>query len=345
MAKSWADLSKEERDASGMTKKEYNKSTGYRSEVVAAEKATPAVSNSNQSPQESAAKQEQNSHLSSNTNSRSEAKERSQNYSYYKANEDGRGGTTYYGEEAHQQKAADDKARNERMHANKVAEFGEDLKGYSATTGKNIQGNTQNEQMRLDREESAYAYGQSRKDINAEKLKHGPAGVYGMQSAQGKYGTGKAYDGVGWYDDQTFDAFHKDNQLAALRRTFELSGSDFNYDEIQRSKNFGEFQGANMHLYDQYGEGREGYENWFNNYSIYGGENGMTRERLQQMEQQNLTVGGNYTYDLGNFKGSQDIMEFDKVMEVGRNQQNAIKDYQNSNEFLNKYGKYDWAQK
>ena len=28
MAKSWADMSKEERDASGQTKKEYNRSTG-----------------------------------------------------------------------------------------------------------------------------------------------------------------------------------------------------------------------------------------------------------------------------------------------------------------------------
>ena len=39
MAKSWADLSKEERAATGMTKKEYNRSTGYRAEVLANENA------------------------------------------------------------------------------------------------------------------------------------------------------------------------------------------------------------------------------------------------------------------------------------------------------------------
>ena len=39
MAKSWADLNKEEREATGMTKAEYNRSTGYRAEVIAAEQA------------------------------------------------------------------------------------------------------------------------------------------------------------------------------------------------------------------------------------------------------------------------------------------------------------------
>ena len=46
MAKSWADLSKEERDATGMTKKEYNQSTGYRAEVIANEQAAPPASSS-----------------------------------------------------------------------------------------------------------------------------------------------------------------------------------------------------------------------------------------------------------------------------------------------------------
>ena len=337
MAKSWADLSKEERDASGMTKKEYNKSTGYRSEVVAAEKATPAVSNSNQSPQESAAKQEQNSHLSSNTNSRSEAKERSQNYSYYKANEDGRGGTTYYGEEAHQQKAADDKARNERMHANKVAEFGEDLKGYSEETGRNIHGRNWNQQQKYEREKSNDAYRQSRLDIQAEKLKHGPAGVYGMQSAlenQSVDKVGAKFSHSPYLDDRT--AFNN-----ALVRTFQASGYDYNHDEVSRSKNQGQYNPMMDHLYEQYGGGREGHKNWYDNYSIYGGENGHDNEAFEAAHR-NLN---NYTFDLGNFTGSKDIMEFDKVMEIGRNQQNAMKDYQNSNEFLNKYGKYDWAQK
>ena len=34
MAKSWADLNKQERNNTGMTKKEYNRSTGYRDKVL-----------------------------------------------------------------------------------------------------------------------------------------------------------------------------------------------------------------------------------------------------------------------------------------------------------------------
>ena len=275
----------------------------------------------------------------SSSSSASEAKERAQNYSYYKADEGrfSRGGTTYYGEEARQQKAADDKARNEKMHAAKVAEFGEDLKGYSEETGRNIHGRNWNQQQKYEREKSNDAYRQSRLDIQAEKLKHGPAGVYGMQSAlenQSVDKVGAKFSHSPYLDDRT--AFNN-----ALVRTFQASGYDYNHDEVSRSKNQGQYNPMMDHLYEQYGGGREGHKNWYDNYSIYGGENGHDNEAFEAAHR-NLN---NYTFDLGNFTGSKDIMEFDKVMEIGRNQQNAMKDYQNSNEFLNKYGKYDWAQK
>ena len=44
MAKSWADLSKDERAATGMTKLEYNQSTGYRAEQIANEQSNPTPS-------------------------------------------------------------------------------------------------------------------------------------------------------------------------------------------------------------------------------------------------------------------------------------------------------------
>ena len=355
MASAWSKLSKEEQEASGMNKKEYNAAHGKKSSrETTSNKAQDLINRHTSSDfQEKkvsgteAANKPATSSSSSSSSSASEAKERAQNYSYYKADEGrfSRGGTTYYGEEARQQKAADDKARNERMHANKIAEFGEDLKGYSKETGRNIHGRNWNQQQKYEREKSNDAYRQSRLDFQAVKAEHGPAGVYGMQSAKGKYGPGGGQHGERWFDDPNKDAFDKDNQKYAIRRTLESSGYDFNYDEIQRSKNFGEFQKQNMHLYDQYGEGEEGYNNWYNNYSIYGGENGMTREKLQSMVDGNTTIGGNYQYSLGNFTGSQDIMEFDKVMEIGQNQQNAMKEYQASDEYKNKYGQYDWAYK
>ena len=336
MAKSWADMSKAEREAAGGDKKAYNKSTGQGKH---AESSSGSSSSSSSS--------------SSNSGSSGTSGSSSNSKKHYQATLDPISQAKLDREKEDQAKQAEAKERasNYLSQGNsKDAEYDKILKegGLNNHQYQNMvkaDQKVQYDKAQEFKQESAEAYGQSRRDINAEKLKHGPAGVYGMQSAQGKYGAGKEYDGVGWYDDTNTGAFHKDNQLAALRRTFELSGSDFNYDEIQRSKNFGEFQGGNMHLYDQYGGGRKGYENWFNNHSIYGGENGMTKEKLQQMEQQNLTVGGNYTYDLGNFKGSQDIMEFDKVMEIGKNQQAAMQNYQTSEEYKNKYGKYDWAQK
>jgi len=37
-------------------------------------------------------------------------------------------------------------------------------------------------------------------------------------------------------------------------------------------------------------------------------------------------------------------MDFDQVMETGQRQQDAMKNFQTSDEYMSKYGKYDWAQ-
>ena len=328
MAKSWADMSKEEREAAGGNKKAYNKSTGQ---------GKHADSSSSSSSSNSSSNSGNNSSSGNNSNHYQATLNPASQRILDRKNEQ-------KAQEAKQAEAKE-RASNYLSQGNsRDAEYDKILKEGGLTSSQYQQMARADQKAEYDKaqdfkRESAEAYGQSRKDIQAVKAEHGPAGVYGMQSAKGRYKDKK----IRWFDDPMYDAFHKDNQYLAINRTLESSGYDFNFDELQRSKNFGEFQKQNMHLYDQYGEGEEGYNNWYNNYSIYGGENGMTREKLQKMVDGHTTIGGQYKYDLGNFKGSQDIMDFDKVMEIGRNQQDAMKAYKTSDEYLDKYGQYDWA--
>ena len=186
------------------------------------------------------------------------------------------------------------------------------------------------------RRDSAEAYRQSRLDLQAAKAKHGPRGHYGMQSALENQSVAK----VGQKYAHSGDLNERQADRNALVRTFQNSGYDYSHDEVQRSLNDGAYQQQNSWIYDQYGGGREGWKNWRDNYSIYGGENAHNREAFMAESRDD----GNYTYDLGNFQGSQDIMAFDEVMEIGRNKQQAGRDFYNSQEFKDKYGQYDWAQ-
>jgi hypothetical protein len=196
------------------------------------------------------------------------------------------------------------------------------------------------EKQKVERKESAKAYGQSRKDIQAEKLKYGPQGVYGRQSAL----ENQSANNVGArYQDKGADMTAKERDEAALVRTLQNSGYDYSHAELQRSRGQGAYQVQNDYLYDQYGGGKEGWENWRENHSIYGGENAHNYDDFYN-NPDTAEVSGSFTYNTGNFKGSQDIMDLDKVLDAGRNQQDAIKNYQTSEDYMNKYGKYDWAQ-
>ena len=68
---------------------------------------------------------------------------------------------------------------------------------------------------------------------------------------------------------------------------------------------------TNSYLYDAYG----GYQNWYDNHSLFN----------------------------DNFTGSKDLMDFDEVMEIGQRQQDELKNYKTSDEYMSKYGQYDWA--
>ena len=215
--------------------------------------------------------------------------------------------------------------------------------GLNNTTFQKMQGadkKQQYEQQKVERKESAKAYGQSRKDIQAVKAKHGPKGVYGRQSAlenQSANNVGAKYQDKG----ESMTAKERDN--AALVRTLQNSGYDYSHAELQRSKGQGAYQAQNDYLYDAYGGGKEGWKNWRENHSIYGGENAHNYDDFWNNSETG-NVSGSFTYNTGNFKGSQDIMDLDKVLDIGRSQQDAIKNYQTSEDYMSKYGKYDWAQ-
>ena len=72
------------------------------------------------------------------------------------------------------------------------------------------------------------------------------------------------------------------------------TGYDYSHREMVRHRNKGAENKTMPGLYDEYG----GYDNWYNNHSLYG-ENGFT--------------------------GSKDLMDFDQVMETSQRQQDAMK--------------------
>lgn len=212
--------------------------------------------------------------------------------------------------------------------------------GLNNTTFQKMQGadkKQQYEEQKVERKESAKAYAQSRKDIQAAGAKEGKANIYSYQKANDNeaagYKAGK-YNDVEGADENT-------RERNALIRTFQESGYDYNYADIQRHQNQGKENKSMPGLYDEYG----GYDNWYNNHSIYSGENAYDKYTFEgKGGSARRDVGPGYTYDLGNFKGSQDVMNLDTVLEQGNARQDAMQNYQTSDKYMEKYGKYDWAQ-
>ena len=199
-----------------------------------------------------------------------------------------------------------------RRQAN-ITKYGADGKGFDPETGKNKNGYTRQQQAVADRRESAEAYRQSRLDLQAEKRKYGPSGIYGRQSARDTHersmnrGNPKVTGPAAVTDPKMIER----NEIAdALYDT----GYDYSHREMIRHRNKGAENGTIPGLYDEYG----GYDNWYNNHSLYG-EKGFT--------------------------GSKDVMDLDKVLKIGGQQQAAMKALKSSDGYLAKYGKYDWAQR
>lgn len=186
------------------------------------------------------------------------------------------------------------------------------------------------------RKESARAYGESRVELQKAKDAVGRRGVYHYQSAKKIQG-----DKLGEYTNVAGDT-DTQRERNAIIRTFQDSGMDYNHADVLRHMKGGAENKMFTGLYDDYG----GYKNWYDNHSIYSGDNAQAKDHLTNV---NSRVGGaeaehDYKLNLGNWKGSQDIMAFDKVMEQGQARQQAGQNYRNSEEFANRFGKYDWAQ-
>ena len=174
--------------------------------------------------------------------------------------------------------------------------------------GAELVGKVDPKQAKLDENE---AYRQSRIDIQNHKAQFGPENVYGRQSARDTHerSMSRGNPKVTGPQAQTSADMIAANELA---KNLYDSGYDYSHNEMIRHRNGGaDLSKTNSYLYDEYG----GYDNWYNNHSLYS----------------------------GNFTGSKDLMDFDKVMEVGQQQQDALKNYQTSDEYMSKYGQYDWA--
>ena len=167
------------------------------------------------------------------------------------------------------------------------------------------------EQKEKEYEKSHYAYKDANAEIQAIKLEYGPKNIYGRQSARDTHERSMARGNP----KVTGPAGNEDPYLISqneIAKQLYDSGYDYSHQEMARHANGGSDKSAmNSYLYDEYG----GYDNWYNNHSLYS----------------------------GNFTGSKDLMDFDKVMEVGQQQQDAMRNYQTSDEYMSKYGQYDWA--
>ena len=89
------------------------------------------------------------------------------------------------------------------------------------------------------------------------------------------------------------------------------SGHNFSWQDYNMNKNEGKKN--SQYNYDAYG----GYENWYNNHSVY---------------------------SEGGFKGSNNVMSSSEVASAERDRYNKLHEYKMSDDYMKKYGNYDWAQ-
>ncbi len=317
MAKSWDNMSKEEREASGQTKKEYNRSTGqstipkYNSEPTPTPTATPTPTptTSTKDGEVEAPSWYKNSDSSTpSTMQKGLTKEQweSKNAPIQQKKES----------EAAKVQAKEKASAYLKSGGSRDAEYDAILKegGLNNHTYQQMTRADQKaayEQTQIDRDKEREAYNQSRLDLQAHKAQFGPKNVYGRQSARDTHERSMARGNP----KVTGPAGNEDPYLISQNEIAQQlydSGYDYSHQEMARHANGGSDKSAmNSYLYDEYG----GYDNWYNNHSLYS----------------------------GNFTGSKDLMDFDKVMEIGQQQQDALKNYQTSDEYMSKYGQYDWA--
>ena len=314
MAKSWAEMSKEERK--GKNKKDYMRSTGQgvQGERAAAKEKAQARQEE-QSQQKKPDVPEMVKHHASGKmirnpallNKHEQAAVDKRNAEKQQANQ--------YNNLAKRMGEMD--AQRRHMSDDEYKESQGQFKDEFSAANKNMSSEQRRSfnQLRQQTTKNARqvevdAYKQSIAEVQAEKAKYGPTNVYGRQSARNTHegSMAKGNSKVTGPRDQASESMRERNRIAD-----ELydSGYDYSHNEMLRHYGGGKENKSMPGLYDEYG----GYQNWYDNHSLYS----------------------------GNFSGSKDLMDFDKVMETGQKQQDAMKNLQTSDDYMSKYGKYKWA--
>ena len=178
---------------------------------------------------------------------------------------------------------------------------------------KNAQKKEQYEQNRDFREESINARIESRADINnaigESVYKYGSA----RDRFQSNYNSneGKSYLVDATSDDYDPEKDYSVNPNEGLASKLLATGKDFSWHDYNMHKNGGK-QNSSFN-YEPYG----GYQNWYDNHSMYG-SNGFT--------------------------GSKNVMSQKDIGAQETQRTYDRRDYQLSDDYMKKYGKYDWAQ-
>lgn len=163
------------------------------------------------------------------------------------------------------------------------------------------------------REERNEAFQQSRLDIRNNVGRS----VYNLGSARDRFQRNYASnEGKSYLVDATSDKYDEEYDYSidpneGLAGKLLETGKDFSWADYNMHKN----EGAKKHNYDY--EPYGGYQNWYDNHSLYG-QNGFT--------------------------GSQNVMSQDEIAKRETERTQARKDYLLSDDYMNKYGKYDFAQ-
>ena len=346
MAKSWADMSKEERSATGKTKKEYNRSTGQ--SILPKFQDNSSSSNSSSSSSKSSGSSSSSSSSSnsgatqSQTENRSEAKSKAQTYtstkegkveapSWYK-NADGstpstmKTGLTQQEWESRNQAVQSEKAKEQQRQDtfNQAQEYmnNHPMAGKGSTRDAGFDqilkdggmNNHMYNQMLSAQRKQAYSdledyRDEERQAYNQSRIDFQNAKNSAGYSWIGNEGLRDSYDWSedGWGANEGVN--WRDGRY--VKNLLHDTGYEYTPNEIQRHKNQGEEQKGNQHLYRDFG----GYQNWYDNHSLFGE---------------------------GGFTGSSNVKSVDEIMQRQRDREYKL-DNNFWNDFNEKYGKYDFG--
>ena len=199
------------------------------------------------------------------------------------------------------------------QNAAKTGKYGEDWKGFTANMSQKTKNNIQ-KQIRANVDEIKSDNIHTRIDANKEVRDAVGPSVYKYQTAKERFASNKESGDsylVAGDDDQYEDYSEGMNEAhESIASKLLQSGHDFSWEDYNMHKNGGAQN--SRYNYEPYG----GYDNWYNNHSLYGA-NGFT--------------------------GSKNVLSTEEVGRIETGRTKAAREYRLSDRFMDKYGKYDWA--